>query len=120
MGSALTGARLGPAAWTSTDGVAWQPAARAPGGSASPTLWAVTRLADGRLFVCGSGGVADHPQAGCWLQHDSDWTALSVNGSPTPLHIYGLAATATGVTAVGEGQDADNIDAAAWTLKLPG
>jgi actin-like ATPase involved in cell morphogenesis len=117
VGAALSGARLGPAVWTSADGLHWQPAATRPSGS--PTLWAVLRQADGSLLSCGSAGSVDSPAAGCWVQRGTDWQPLAVQGSPTALYIYGLVPTGGGVVAVGVGRDGTAVDAASWTLRLP-
>jgi hypothetical protein len=118
VGAALTGARLGPAVWTSGDGLRWQPAATRPPGS--PTLWSVLRQPDGSLLSCGSAGSVDSPVAGCWVQRGADWQPLAVAGAPTPLYIYGLVSTASGVVAVGVGRDGGTVDAATWGLRLPG
>jgi len=118
VGAALSGARLGPAVWTSGDGLHWQPAATRPPGS--PTLWSVLGQPDGSLLSCGSAGSVDTPVAGCWLRRGADWQPLAVTGSPAPLYIYGLAATGSGVVAVGAGRDSGAVDAAVWQLRLPG
>jgi molecular chaperone DnaK len=118
IGSALSGARLGPTLWTSADGLHWQPAATRPAGS--PTLWAVLRQPDGSVLSCGSAGSGDAPVAGCWVQHGTDWQALSVTGAPAALFIYGLVSTGGGVVAVGVGKDAaGTVDAAVWQLRVP-
>jgi len=117
IGSALAGARLGPAMWTSTDGQQWQPAASRPSGSA--TLWAVARPGAGAVLICGAVGSVDNPVAGCWTHHGSDWIPLSATGTPGVLYIYGLVETGGGLVAVGIGRDGGTADAAAWQLQLP-
>src|SRR5215468_7141089 len=88
VGSALSGARRGPAIWTSTDGTGWQLSPFAPDGS--PTLWAVAERPGGTLLTCGSVGSADHPTVGCRAQQDQQhWQPFSAtpeSGSPTPLY----------------------------------
>jgi molecular chaperone DnaK len=121
VGSALTGARRGPAVWTSSDGTQWQLTGSSPPGS--PTLWAVHLQPDGSLVACGSSGTVDEPAAGCWLKRgDGDWQPYQVAadpGSAAPLYVYALAATPDGLVAVGLGRDAAGADATAWTVQLP-
>jgi molecular chaperone DnaK len=120
VGSALTGARRGPAVWTSTDGTQWQLTATAPPGS--PTLWAVRPQPDGSVVACGSAGTVDQPTAGCWLQRgDGGWGPLDVApdpGSAPPIYLYALAGAPDGLVAVGAGQGPSGVDAAAWTVRL--
>jgi actin-like ATPase involved in cell morphogenesis len=119
-GSALTGARRGPAVWTSPDGTQWQLTGSAPPGS--PTLWAVYQQPDGSVVACGSTGTVDQPAAGCWLQRgDGGWGPLDVvpdPGSAPPIYLYALAGTPDGLVAVGAGQGPAGVDAAAWTVQV--
>jgi len=121
IGAALSGARLGPAEWTSADGLSWQPVVTRPPGS--PTLWSIARQPDGSLLTCGSVGSADNPTAGCWIQRGENWSAVDITpeaGSASPLYIYGLVATPDGNVAVGVGRDGNGTaDAAAWLVRLP-
>jgi molecular chaperone DnaK len=121
VGSALTGARRGPAVWISPDGTDWQLTGSSPPGS--PTLWAVHQQSDGSLVACGSTGTVDEPAAGCWLKRgDGDWQPYQVAadpGSAAPLYLYALAATPDGLVAVGLGRDTAGTDATAWTARLP-
>ncbi len=124
VGSALTGARRGPAVWTSADGTQWQLTGTAPPGS--PTLWAVHPQPDGSLVACGSSGTVDQPAAGCWLQRgdvrgDTGWGPLDVApdpGSVPPIYLYALAGAPDGLIAVGAGQGGSGVDAATWTVHL--
>lgn len=120
VGSALTGARRGPAVWTSPDGTQWQLTGSPPPGS--PTLWAVHQQPDGSVVACGSVGTVDQPATGCWLQRgDGGWGVLDVStdpGSVPPFYLYALAAAPDGLVAVGAGRGEAGIDAAAWTMQL--
>jgi hypothetical protein len=121
VGAALNGAVTGPAVWTSTDGVTWQPASSHPPGT--PTLWAVARQPDGTLLVCGSVGTESNPAVDCWVRHGDTWDAMPVaaaQGSPTTRFIYGLCPTPGGIVAVGVGLLGTTVDAAVWTLTVPG
>ncbi|RSM35345.1 hypothetical protein DMA12_44665 [Amycolatopsis balhimycina DSM 5908] len=113
-GSALTGARRGPALWTSPDGVAWTADASVPPGS--PSLLGLTRQADGTVLACGSVGAADQPAAGCWTRRDgAAWRPWTVTGTPSPLYLYGLVSTQDGVVLAGAARTGSTVDAGLWT-----
>jgi molecular chaperone DnaK len=118
VGAILAGAHLGPAVWTSPDGVQWQASATRPAGS--PTLYAIIQQPDRSLLSCGAAGSVDEQAAGCWVQRgNEDWQTLSVAGSPATLQINDLVPTPKGILAVGFGQDSATLDAATWLLIPP-
>jgi actin-like ATPase involved in cell morphogenesis len=120
VGAALDGAHLGPAVWTSPDGVRWQTTGLTP--ERSPALWALAQLSDGTLLTCGSVGLVDRPTAACWTQHGNDpWQPFDVSAQPpsaTPLYLYAAVPTAGGLVVVGTGGSEAGIDASVWTLTL--
>jgi molecular chaperone DnaK len=119
IGSALSGARQGPAIWTSPDGVSWQASPYLPQGS--PTLLGIAQLDDGRLVMCGSVGSADRPAVRCWIQSEQQqWDRWDVEpaGGPAPLYLYGLTNAGGDTLLVGIGRTGNAADAAYWTAEL--
>jgi molecular chaperone DnaK len=125
VGSVLSGAVLGPAMWTSSDGVKWQPYGTVPTGG--PTLWTVTQLSDGSLLTCGSVAPVEPPTVGCWSQRagaygQSSWQRYDVTtdpGAPRPLFIYDVVNTARGLIVAGTGKDeAGSVDAGTWSMQV--
>jgi hypothetical protein len=116
IGSTLSGANKAPAIWTSADGAAWQLDAYLP--ADSPTLFAITQQADGRLITCGSLGTADRPTVSCWIQNDQKrwerWDIAAADGSPTPVYIYGITVSSEGLLLAGVGTSGGSADAAVW------
>ncbi|WP_370964387.1 Hsp70 family protein [Amycolatopsis sp. cg9] len=115
-GSALTGARRGPALWTSPDGIAWTPDTSVPAGS--PTVLGLTREADGTVLACGSVGPADQPSTGCWTRSGSgSWRTWTVTGTPAPVYVYGVVSTPDGLVLAGVGREGSTVDAGLWTVR---
>jgi len=118
IGSVLSGARQGPAIWTSPDGLAWQSSPYLPDGA--PTLTGVAQVPGGRLITCGSVGSSDRPAVRCWVRNEQQrWDRWDVTATgPAPLFLYGIAVQADTVVMVGVGQSGGTADAATWTAQL--
>lgn len=123
IGSVLEGAGLGPAIWTSKDGVKWEASAFVPTGTVS--LQGVARLSDGRLMICGSIGSSTPPRQTCWTQkpdqHWERWDVATEKNAPRAFQLYGMYAVQDNMVAIvglGQSTGADNKntnDAAIWT-----
>ena len=108
-----------PAAWTSTDGVAWTRARGAPDWSAAE-LTDVVAGPDG-LVAVGRRDTEQGQQGAVWTSTDgSAWTPVtSFPGGTSFSTIQAIARGADGFVAVGQAQDDDSLgggaSGAAWT-----
>jgi hypothetical protein len=116
VGSALSGAKEGPAIWRSKDGVAWTIWPYLPA-DATATLYGVTELA-GKLITCGSVGSSDRPAVACWIPNEQQrwerWDVAPAADGPKPLLFYGMSPAVDQLMIAGAGQSGSTVDAAFW------
>lgn len=123
LGSVLSGAKRGPAIWTSTDGVKWDSSPYVPQ-DGSPTLQGIAAQPDGKLLTCGTVGSGDPLPLSCWTQKaDQNWERWDVTAddkSARPLLLYGMFPASGGIAIVGLGQPraGGGNDAALWSVTL--
>jgi actin-like ATPase involved in cell morphogenesis len=117
VGSALDGAKQGPAIWTSTDGLTWQSSPYKPEGD--PNLLTMAQLEDGKLITCGTIGPAEKLTPSCWVQNAQQawdrWDVTAAEGSPVPLLTYAVLPVSEDLLLIaGSGGSGDTADAALW------
>jgi hypothetical protein len=116
VGSALDGAKQGPAIWTSTDGLTWQSSPYKPEGG--PNLLTMAQLENGKLITCGTIGPSETLTPSCWVQNEQQtwdrWNVTASEGSAAPLLIYAVLPVSDLLLMAGSGRSGSTADAALW------